>query len=141
MALRKDEKPVRIVTSSFKTSLTPGSSDSIALHRAFHDSDSNNIFSSSSVRNLIEYKWNKVWWVGLIWTILYVIYLISLMYMPGYKWILFCLIVQALIEFMQGVLAFGCDFKGYCINIFTFHGIARIARLALMSVYISTYLL
>jgi len=92
--------------------LVPGSEKSKMLLSTLDSLGDSEVFETHLIRNMLDYKWEKVRWLGYLFTILYFTYLIMAVYSDDWEVVLGWLIYFVLIEAYQ-LKTSGDESEGY----------------------------
>lgn len=75
-------KPVTIKALEFRYNWTPGSVESIKFHtglRGPNTGPESEIYGCEAVRQILIYKWHRLWYIKLIWSLVQITYVALLM--------------------------------------------------------------
>jgi len=96
--LNTDKVPVVFKTCLFKMNLTPGSAGSIEFHKALREQKDSEVFKSDSVKHIIDYKWQKLYYFGYGYFSYFCLYLIMVMIWQHPTVVLVWIILHAIEE-------------------------------------------
>jgi len=66
------KQPVQLNYIKLKYNFTPGSKESLEFMTALKHSNHMSLFSSESIKRLVDYKWSRTIWIGYIQALIYV---------------------------------------------------------------------
>jgi hypothetical protein len=75
----KEELPVVFEQIMFKYNYTPGSFDSLELHKALEMTETDAIFETKCIQAILKYKWGQVKWISFFQGFVMFTYLVTIL--------------------------------------------------------------